>query len=262
MRLVRRVGLEVCAFVDRVVPRLQGPRILIYHQVGSGRTHEMNVPAPTFQKQIEWLAANREIVSLPDAVRRRGERAADRLAVITFDDGYADVFHNAFPILQRRRLPFTLYLTTGPLESPSDFPAWPGHPLSWDEIRPMVDSGLMTVGAHTHTHPDLRTVDTTTIVDEIERSNEVLRRRLGQSPRHFTYPKGWWSPRADPLIRRIYDTATLGSGRSITAHSDVHTLNRVPVLQSAGLRGFVRKVTTGGRTENVMRRRLRGYSGP
>lgn len=262
MSLVRAAGQLMFTFVDVLRPRLQGPRILIYHQVGSGRDHEMNVPLATFRCQIEWLLANGEVVGLEEAIRRRGEAGSERLYAITFDDGYSDVYRNAFPLLQGWGIPFTIYLTSGPIESPDGFPAWPGEPLTWENVGVMLESGVMTLGAHTHTHPDLRQMDPAGAAGEIGTSNEIIERRLGESPRHFTYPKGWWSPSADETVRRVYRTATLGMGDSIGSESDLHKLNRVSVLRSDGMRAFVRKMRGGGRTEDSLRRVKHGYQGP
>jgi peptidoglycan/xylan/chitin deacetylase (PgdA/CDA1 family) len=259
---VRATAHAGFALADSFRSRMPGLRILIYHQVGSGHSHEMNLPLEVFRRQIDWLQATYEIVGLEEALDRRGDVDADRLVVLTFDDGYADVHRHAFPLLQQRRIPFTLYITTGPTEDPGRFPDWPGEPLSWDQIEEMAASGLMTVGAHTHTHPDLRDADEETVVYEVEESNRLIEERLGVRPRHFTYTKGWWSPVAGPVIRAGYDTATLGMGDPITPDSDPHQLNRLAVNQSEPFWVWRRKLKTGGVTENRVRRRLHGYRGP
>ncbi len=41
-----------------------------------------------------------------------GKRRGRRLIHITFDDGFADVFTNAYPVLKKHQIPFTLYLST------------------------------------------------------------------------------------------------------------------------------------------------------
>lgn len=41
----------------------------------------------------------------------------DRVAVITFDDGFKDLYQNAYPILKRLNIPFTLFLTSSTVDS-------------------------------------------------------------------------------------------------------------------------------------------------
>lgn len=241
---------------------LTGPRILIYHQVGSGIDHEMSVTLEAFEAQIEWLVQTGSVVSLDEAVKRRGEPRAEDLYVLSFDDGYRDVYENAFPLMEERGLPFVLYLTSGPIEAPDDFANWPGEPLRWREVRTMMASGLMTLGAHTHTHPDLRLVDPVAAESEIDISNAIIEDRVGAFPYHFTYPKGWWAEAADPIVRLNYTTATLGMGEGITPESDLHKLNRVSVVGSDIPWVFRRKMATGGRTEGKLRRLRHGYRGP
>lgn len=258
----RPAAHRIFALTDGLLPSRDGPRILIYHQVGSGRSHEMNLPTDMFRRQIDWLQTQYRVVGLEQAVERRGDSDAKGLVVLTFDDGYADVYDNAFPLLEDRRLPFTLYLTTGPIEDPASFPDWPGKPLSWEQVKTMAASKLMTVGAHTHSHPDLRIVSEATVQWEVEHSNVLIEDHVGTRPRHFTYTKGWWSPTADPVIRRTYDTATLGMGDAIGVDSDLHQLHRLAVNQSEPFWAWRRKLQTGGRTENLVRRVWRGYRGP
>ena len=47
--------------------------------------------------------------------------------VVTFDDGYADNFHNAKPLLERYEIPATVFVTTGYLQDQREF--W------WDELE-------------------------------------------------------------------------------------------------------------------------------
>ncbi len=61
-----------------------------------------------FADQIAYLSNEGLIVALDEALERFGTDGADRLFVITFDDGYADVYENAFPLLASERIPFTL----------------------------------------------------------------------------------------------------------------------------------------------------------
>ena len=262
MTATRVVAKTLLGAADLILPRLRGPRILIYHQVGSERAHEINVSVEAFRWQLGWMQSHGEIVSLEDAVKRRGEADSHRLFVVNFDDGYRDVFLNAFPLMAQQRIPFTLYLTSGPIDTPDRFQTWPGNPLTWDQVCSMIDSGLVTVGAHTHTHPDMRQMANEAVVDELDRSNDLIAKRTGVVPEHFTYPKGWWAAEAHDAVTARYLTATLGGGRSIDELSDLHMLNRVPLQRSDASRLFSQKLRGGGRTEERLRRRLHRYQGP
>lgn len=261
MIAARVLAKSLFALTDLVLPRRGGLRILIYHQVGSGRSHEMNVSPDGFRRQLEWLQAHGEVVGLEEGIARRGEPDSHRLFVLTFDDGYADVFQNAFPLMKQRGLPFTLYLTSGPIESPSSFPDWPGEPLTWDQIRSMIDSGLVTIGAHTHSHADLRHVVEEVVVDELDRSNDLIADRTGVLPKHFTYPKGWWAPKAHPVVCARYVSATFGGHEVITGSTDVHMLHRLPVQRSDIGALFGQKMRSGGLSEVQVRRRLHRQDG-
>ncbi len=72
------------------------------------------VDESSFSVQIEYLKKHFEVVSLSEAVGRMRKGEIKRpTAVITFDDGYQNNFDVAFPILCRERIPATIFLTTG-----------------------------------------------------------------------------------------------------------------------------------------------------
>lgn len=254
--VLRQVSKAVFAVGDRLLPDLPGPRILIYHQVGGGSDLEMEVAPDAFRSHVEWLADNADVVPL--------ERAEGTDSVVlTFDDGYRSLYEEAVPLLQKRRMPFTLFLTTAPVETGEPLREHPGaEPLTWDMVKEMLDSGLMTIGAHTHTHPDFRHLTPAEVEAELDRSDALIEERLGTRPRYFAYTWGYWSPSADPAVRRRYDRAFLGGPPPFPRLSDPHLAYRVPVQLSDGTRWFHSRIRGGLRWEEAVRRRLRGYRGP
>ncbi len=260
-RLSRRALKAALAAPELAAKRRPGPRILIYHQVGTNLGREMEVATETFASQIDFLEAEGSIVSLDDAVSRIGTPGDDRLFVLTFDDGYADMYTNAFPLLLERGVPFTLYVTTLPVEDPSV--SRPGAlPLNWGQLEEMFDSGLATVGAHTHSHPDLRSLSSDAVAAELDESNALIHDRLSVDPRHFAYPKGWWAAGAETKVRERYATAVLGEGPPNRSGTDHYRLHRVAVQKSDGVRFFKRKLATGLVLEDRLRRIVRSYHGP
>jgi peptidoglycan/xylan/chitin deacetylase (PgdA/CDA1 family) len=261
MSLIRQVGKAVFAAADLLLPSPPGPRVLIYHQVGAGLGRQMEVTTEDFVWQLDWLAQNRQVVSLEEALERWEEDGSEKLVVLTFDDGYRDTYTAAFPLMKERGMPFTLYLATKAIES-GDLPSG-AAPLTWDQIGEMIDTGLVTVGAHTHTHADLRNLARGEVTREVEICNHLIAIRLGSLPRHFAYPWGYWSATADPIVRAIYLSAALGAPNVRFARgNDPYLVNRFPIQLDDGSRWFFRRLTTGLISEEVVRRAFRGYRGP
>ncbi len=101
--------------------RAQGSRfvILCYHRVGTeGLPLYSYLPPKQFEAQIRLVRQRYRVVSLEQlcAELKGGEDVPPSVA-ITFDDGYRDVFTNAFPILQSYGVPATVYATVGAIES-------------------------------------------------------------------------------------------------------------------------------------------------
>lgn len=263
MSLARRTAKLAFAGVDRFLPNPPGPRVLIYHQVGAGLGRQMEVTEADFDRQLDWLAEHRQVVDLETAIGRWDAPDSDRLVVLTFDDGFADVHDVAFPRLLRRNMPFTLYLTTGPIDTGAPLGGVAdAPPLDWGQVDAMLASGLVTIGAHTHTHPDLRSLATGEIERELATSDDLIERRTGVRPRHFTYPWGHWTKEAHALVAQRYDSATVGLRLDRQVSPDRFVLPRFPVQLSDGFRFFPARLRGGLLAEEWVRRRLRGYAGP
>lgn len=253
----------VLAAADIFATTRPGPRLLIYHQVGVDLGRQMEVSEDTFRRQMDWLQENGELVDLETALDRRAEPSAHQLYTIGFDDGYRDLFDVAYPILLKGGIPFTLYLTTSPTETGVALtPGGQADPLTWDQVNEMLASDLMTLGVHTHSHPDLRGMDAGGIADELDRSNALISERCGAVPEHFAYPKGYWDATADSLVRARYRSAALGAGGQVTGDTDPFLLHRIPVQKSDVMAYFTRKMRTGMRLEETVRRVRSGYRGP
>jgi peptidoglycan/xylan/chitin deacetylase (PgdA/CDA1 family) len=258
-RVVRKTAKRFFAVLDRLADPLTGPRLLIYHQIGGGSGLEMEVEPQSFRWQLDWVTANYSVVDLDTAL----DVGSDSAVVLTFDDGYRSLYEVAFPLLSERGLPFTLYLTTDPPESGRPLREHPGaDPVTWEMVREMNDSGLMTVGAHTHTHPDLRGLNEDEIRKELEISDELIEARIGVRPQHFAYPWGYWSEISDGPVRQRYSSAALGSRLPRVHAADEQLVHRLPVQLSDGRRMFPSRVNRGLLYEEKVRRLVRGYDGP
>lgn len=98
--------------------------ILAYHRVTTlaRDPHALAVRPDRFAAQLEVLKRRFALRRFDDA--RPVSRPA---AVLTFDDGYADNLLEALPLLERHDVPATFFVTTGPVDSQTEF--W------WDALE-------------------------------------------------------------------------------------------------------------------------------
>ncbi|TYP87210.1 polysaccharide deacetylase [Blastococcus xanthinilyticus] len=190
--------------------------VLLYHAVtdSPGRhVAPFSVSPAEFARQLDLvLDAGYRCVTAGELVRLRAERAAPgRLAVITFDDGYADFATAALPALRARSLVSTLYVTTGWLAGGGAREPGPSDPmLAWSQL-PELEAAGVELGAHSHSHPQLDTLGRAALDEELRRPKQLLEDALGHEVPGMAYPHGYSGPR----VRRATRAAGYGSGAAV-----------------------------------------------
>lgn len=210
--------------------------ILLYHRVGAGE-REIDLPAETFERQLEELAARHPVRSLDEVL---GTDVGG--VVVSFDDGFRDFHDQVLPLLVRHEAPAVLYLATG-LIANGRATAGEDEGLTWSQLREAVDTGLVTVGSHTHSHVPLRDVTEREAGEEMRRSKEQIEDRLGIACRHFAYPFAVASQAAQRAARALFDSAAWDAWKTNRrGRIDPYRLGRTPVLRSDGSLFFRAKV--------------------
>jgi peptidoglycan/xylan/chitin deacetylase (PgdA/CDA1 family) len=96
--------------------------ILLYHgvhghdeELGLRNSSGKHIAAPRFAAQMEHLAGTRPVVSMSDiaALYRGDGDIPDGAVAVTFDDGFRNNHEHAWPILEKYRIPATIYVATG-----------------------------------------------------------------------------------------------------------------------------------------------------
>jgi len=132
-------------------------------------------------------------------------------------------------------------------------------PLSWDHIREMKASWLITFGAHTHTHKILGRCQMDTVRAELTLSKSIIEDRLGQRCDHFCYPNGShgdFSQETEECVSEVgfRSSVTTLNGRIKTSASS-YLIPRLGITNDLSLERF--KLNVSGFTawlENTKRR--------
>lgn len=224
--------------------RARGVTILIYHRVGGRSADELDCPVENFVSQAAMLAEECEVVSLDDALDGLARGNNDPKVVLTFDDGFADLYEIAWPILVAHSLPFTVYLATSFLGgrmrwegSTSTSP--PASALTWEQTGALAADPRCTIGNHTHTHVPPERLSPA----ELDDCTAEIRKRLGVVPRHFAYPWGRPVTAMEAELRARFRSVTTAELGRNGAGTDFSRLRRVPVRGSDPIEYFRAKVS-------------------
>jgi peptidoglycan/xylan/chitin deacetylase (PgdA/CDA1 family) len=164
--------------------------ILTYHyiRVNPDRYDRMgfalSVTPADFAAQMDWLARNgyHPITTEDLYAYLHGARGLpSKPVILTFDDGYADFFTTALPILISHDFRAEAYVVSG-------FVGQPGY-MTAAQVREADRSGI-EIGSHTVSHANLATASTGASWAQITQSKAFLEQLIGHPVVSFCYPSG------------------------------------------------------------------------
>jgi peptidoglycan/xylan/chitin deacetylase (PgdA/CDA1 family) len=221
--------------------------VLCYHGVGPSTTRTdpgfLRVDPDAFRAQLDLLlGAGFEFVTIAEFVARSADgEPPPGLVALTFDDGMDDNHDYVLPMLLRRGLAATVFVTTGLIGKPNPWMASDSgaRMMTVAELRELVRAGF-EIGAHTVTHPDLSQLDFENCLREMSDSRKTLERLLGIRVQSFAYPYCHYGPAALEAVRAAGFTA------AVTCHErgswDRYELKRAMITGKDGLPSFVLKL--------------------
>jgi peptidoglycan/xylan/chitin deacetylase (PgdA/CDA1 family) len=224
-RLDRLITLYLCSPVTRVICRAQirCVPILTYHSISTNLFghfhpyHQTNTTPETFALQMHWLRSEGyQSIGLTEmlAMQSCGQDTSNKV-VITFDDGYRDVYTEASAVMKQCGFTATLFLATDRIRNtPTRYEGV--DYLTWNDVRELHSQGFQ-IGSHTVTHPDLRSLEPEQIDYELGYSKEVIEQELGEAIDAFSYPFPF--PEEDDAFTRFLGDAleNLGFRSGVTS---------------------------------------------
>jgi len=170
--------------------------VLFYHRVADVSPTPWTISNRDFRKHIQYLKEHFELVSLGVLQSQHHQQNNSKMMVaITFDDGYAENFDQAIPLLLEERVPFTYFVSSNYVLSQLPFP----HdvklglnlaPNTPEQIRFLADQGV-AIGGHTRSHADMGQIaQREQIRHEILGDIRVLEAITGKAIDYFAFPYG------------------------------------------------------------------------
>ncbi len=251
--IVDKLSIEKKPAMDFPEPlKKDGCLGLTYHRIRSDNTltkivegltisdelRNYSVYESEFEKHLQVLMENHATFVTPEELREYHKTGnyPKNCVWISFDDVDQSVYKNAFPILKKYQIPFTLFIIAGHVGD-SDFDNL--TLVNWNEIQEMIDSGLATVGSHTHDMHYLvddkpvffdpeRKLD---FLDDLIKSKSTIETNLkGVEVADFAYPYGEGKDELVPIIKEAgFLSAYILAPRVISEENASYWQNRILV---------------------------------
>ncbi len=184
----------------------------------------MTIRPSEFEGQLKFLRENGyKIVRLRDIVNFMMGRGTlpPRAVAITADDGHRTVFTEMKPIVERYRIPVTLFIYPSAISNAS-------YAMTWEQLKELQATGLFEIQSHTYWHPNfnkdkrrLSPADYQKFVDwQMTKSKEVLERRLGAHVDLLSWPFGIYNDQLIAAARQAGYVAGFTIARRTVSRQD------------------------------------------
>ncbi len=215
--------------------------VLTYHSI-SDTDNFSSVSIENFDKQMLFM-------------KNRGFQTYDfestdsKKFIITFDDGYEDVFNNALPILLKYGFKAICFFVTDFIGKDNKWDI--GHKnynklniMSKNQIQEWISSG-MSIGSHTYEHKNLKKLTTSEKKFQIVEPINFFIKNFNINPIFFSYPFGSYDHECLKIVKTFYKYAfTTKRGRYNSLKLNHLEIPRIPINKKDSLFKFFLKTHT------------------
>jgi len=198
--------------------------VLCFHSI-SNMNDRYTINKNQFSKIIGKISKNSAFIDVESALNNNCIKSS---VLITFDDGYKDIF-DIVPLIQKYKIKPLLFVLTNPEKVNRSELDNNISLLNISEIKKLLRLGF-DIGCHTKTHPDLTMISKKQLEAEINDAKKELEQKLGISIKYFAYPKGKYNDEIVKIVKRAgYLAAFTVEPGCISDHLDKFRLPRTIV---------------------------------
>ena len=150
----------------------------MYHRFDENKYPSTNIQLDVFKEQLQIIEnLGIKFIHPNDFKKSLSENKKDRKILLTIDDGLLSFYENAWPILNKKNIPFILFVNTREVGA--------YNYMNWDQILELYNSKNVEIGNHSHSHEYLVDEDSNFIKKDILKSIEIFKDKLGKNSDFF-----------------------------------------------------------------------------
>ena len=118
---------------------------LMYHRFDENKYPSTNIKMEVFIEHVEEINNSKiKFITFKKFEEVMKTKIDKNYLLLTIDDAFESFYLNAWPILKNKKIPFILFVSTREIGKY-------GY-MTWDQIKEVTESGLVTIGNHSHSH--------------------------------------------------------------------------------------------------------------
>ncbi len=184
--------------------------VFMYHKFGVSKYPSTSVTIDQLNSHIEELTKEKYTIKsldfIIDTIINDGDLPANTIG-ISVDDADKSFLEVGWPLFKENNIPVTLFVTTGTISNNEKY-------INWDQIRKLKEEGVV-IGAHSHTHAHMPDISIEEVRDEIETSNRIFLKELGEIPTLFAFPYGETTDEIIELVKEFKFKVAFGQHSGI-----------------------------------------------
>ena len=209
--------------IDKSLVRIP---ILMYHSISdSDPNNSLLVPVKQFESEVKWLKDNGFTPMLLDDVVKAYDTGylPKKPVAITFDDGYADNYSDAYRILKENNMKGTFFIITNNTDKDSFY-------MNSSMLKEMNESG-MGIENHTSRHVEFTNISREDKIEIIEEGRKDLKEKVGVDSKFICYPVGKYDEETIEVEKELGIQAAVTTEYGISdANDGLYSLKRVRIF--------------------------------
>ena len=200
----------------------------MYHRFEENKYPSTNIKIDDFKEHIKVIEqSDIKFVNPKNFENELKNNKLQRKIHLTIDDGFLSFYENAWPILKSKKIPFILFISTREVGA--------FNYMSWEQIKEISEEDFVEIGNHSHTHEYLVDEKNDLIIEDIEKSILIFKKKLGRNSKFFSYPFGEYSINFKTIIKNFGFKYAFGQHSGVMDETkDFFELPRYPINEKYG----------------------------